>query len=202
VLQRAAELGASPPAGRALDFGCGLGRVVRAMSTRFEACVGLDVSSRMVERARELNADRPNCAFVVGCVRDLARERASFDFVYSRLVLQHLSRRAAVGAIAGLVEAARPGGLVVFQVPWHVPLRNRVQLRSRLWRALRPLGVPPRHLHAGLGLHPVSLSAVPERTIRALVERRGATILLAEPDDAAAPPARSHTYFVRPRSAA
>lgn len=201
VLDTAATSGVSPPFGQALDFGCGLGRLVRAMSAGFEECVGIDVSARMVERARALNADRPNCSFAVRQGSELGYDTGSFDFVYSRLVLQHLSRSAAVRAVAELVRVARPGGLVVFQVPWQMPLRNRVQPRRRLWHALRAIGVPARVLHGPLGLHPVSLIAVPEPEIRAVVERAGAAIVLAEPDDQAAPPARSYRYFVRPRSA-
>lgn len=201
VLGTAEEHGAAPPFGRALDFGCGLGRLVRAMSALFAECVGIDVSVRMVERARDLNADRPNCTFGVGWSPDVGSGPGSFDFVYSRLVLQHLSRSAIVQAVAGMIRVARPGGLVVLQVPWYLPLRNRIQPRRRLWHALRPLGVPPRLLHGRFGLHPVSLTAVPEQAIRAVVEQAGATIVLAEPDDQAAPPARSFVYFVRPGSA-
>jgi SAM-dependent methyltransferase len=200
VLATGATLGAPASFGSALDFGCGLGRLVRAMSERFEQCVGVDVSSRMIERARALNADRPNCTFAVSRGPGLEYESGSFDFVYSRLVLQHLRRAEAVRAVEELVRIARPGGLVVFQAPWHVPLRNRIQPRRRLWRALRAIGVPARVLHGSLGLHPVSLIAVPEREIRAVAERAGATIALAQPDDHAAPPARSFVYFVRPGS--
>lgn len=198
ALGTAATFGAPAAFGRALDFGCGLGRLVRAMSARFEECVGTDVSVRMVERARALNADRPNCTFAVGHGPELGYEPGSFDFVYSRLVLQHLPRAAAGRAVAELVRVARPGGLVVFQVPWHLPLRNRIQPRRRLWHVLRAVGVPARTLRGPLGLHPVSLIAVPEPEIRAVVEQAGAAIVLAEPDDQAAPPARSYRYFVRP----
>lgn len=171
------------------------------MSARFDECVGVDVSARMVERARELNADRSNCSFVVMEKPGLPYEPGSFDLVYSRLVLQHLPRSEAVRAVEELVRVARPGGVAIFQVPWHIPWRNRIQLRRRLWRALRTVGVPARPLHERLGLHPVSLIAVPEREIRAAVERAGATIELAEPDDQAAPPARSFRYFARPAGA-
>ena len=38
--------------GRALDFGCGVGRVSRALGTRFESVVGLDISHEMIRLAR------------------------------------------------------------------------------------------------------------------------------------------------------
>ena len=36
--------------GVALDFGCGVGRLARALSTRFERCYGVDASDEMVEQ--------------------------------------------------------------------------------------------------------------------------------------------------------
>jgi SAM-dependent methyltransferase len=43
--------------GVALDFGCGLGRVTRALAGRFASCVGVDIASSMIEQAQALNAD-------------------------------------------------------------------------------------------------------------------------------------------------
>ena len=52
LFQRAEPL--DRPAGRhkALDFGCGVGRLTRALSARFDECLGVDVSAEMVRRAR------------------------------------------------------------------------------------------------------------------------------------------------------
>ena len=55
----------------ALDFGCGLGRLTRSLSRRFETAVGLDISEKMVEQARELNVDFPGCEFGVNRRPDL-----------------------------------------------------------------------------------------------------------------------------------
>jgi SAM-dependent methyltransferase len=43
------EQGLMPPAGRALDFGCGLGRLTRALSRRFDEVVGVDASPTMIK---------------------------------------------------------------------------------------------------------------------------------------------------------
>lgn len=56
--------GVVPSLGHALDFGCGLGRLTLPLSRRFESVVGVDVSSSMVEQARELAAGRDNVAYV------------------------------------------------------------------------------------------------------------------------------------------
>src|SRR5437016_3274063 len=36
--------------GRALDFGCGVGRVTRALAARFESVDGLDVAASMIQQ--------------------------------------------------------------------------------------------------------------------------------------------------------
>jgi SAM-dependent methyltransferase len=174
------------PAGRhkALDFGCGVGRLTRALSAHFDECLGVDVSAEMVRRARELNADRPNCTFVHSVSTDLAQlESGSFDLVYSSKVLQHLpSARLVRAYVAEFLRVARPDGLVAFQLWTSLPLRNRLQPRRRAYAALRALGVPrpflTRHGFSprGRGL------AVPESRIRKTIEAAGGTLLLTEPD--------------------
>src|SRR5215207_11660461 len=41
----------------ALDFGCGAGRLTRALAAEFENCLGLDISQQMIDEARRVNAD-------------------------------------------------------------------------------------------------------------------------------------------------
>src|SRR5207253_1465842 len=52
------ELGLPERFERALDFGCGLGRLTRALAERFESVVGVDISARMLAAARGLNPIR------------------------------------------------------------------------------------------------------------------------------------------------
>jgi SAM-dependent methyltransferase len=46
ALEEAAELDLPERRGSALDFGCGAGRLTRALSLRFERAVGVDISVR------------------------------------------------------------------------------------------------------------------------------------------------------------
>ena len=169
---------------KALDFGCGVGRLTRALSAHFDECLGVDVSAAMVRRARELNADRPNCTFVQSISTDLAQfESASFDLVYSSKVLQHLpSSDLARAYVAEFLRLARPDGVVAFQLWTHLPLRNRLQPRRRAYAALRAVGVPRRFLtRHGLSARGRGL-AVPEARIRDTIEGAGGTLLFTEPD--------------------
>ena len=168
----------------ALDFGCGVGRLTRALAGRFERVVGVDVSPEMVARARELNADRPTCAFEANVAPDLGRfDDASFDLVYSSKVLQHMSSPSlACRYIGEFMRVLRPDGLVAFQLWTRIPGRRRLQPRRRLYGLLAAARAP-RPVLARLGLSPRGRGiAVPEAAVRRVVERAGARVALTAPD--------------------
>jgi SAM-dependent methyltransferase len=190
MLATAAQLGRPTRHERALDFGCGVGRLTRALAQRFEEAVGIDVSERMLEHARRLNADTPNVTFASSD----EPPPEPFDLVVANLVLQHLPSKArARVSIGRLIKATRPDGLLVFQLPTKLPLARRLQPRRRLYKPLRTR-VGAERLHAA-GLHPVRLLALPEPNVRDTVDRAGATV--AHTEDAAAAGLR---YYVHHRS--
>jgi SAM-dependent methyltransferase len=190
MLATAAQLGRPTRHERALDFGCGVGRLTRALARRFDEAVGIDVSERMLEHARRLNADAPNVTFASSD----EPPPEPFDLVVANLVLQHLPSKALARVYIGrLIKATRPDGLLVFQLPTKLPLARRLQPRRRLYQPLRTR-VGAERLHAA-GLHPVRLLALPEPNVRDTVERAGATV--AHTEDAAAAGLR---YYVHHRS--
>ena len=182
VLKAADDLGRPVQRARALDFGCGVGRLSRPLAERFRECVGLDISEGMVKLARELNEDRPNCRFVVNAAPDLAQlETGSFDFVYSSLVLQHMpSAEMVENYVAEFLRVLRPGGLAVFQSLSHIPLALRLQPRRRVYSFLRTVGLPEQFLMMKMKLTPARGLAVPEATMRHFIEKHGGTVELAE----------------------
>jgi SAM-dependent methyltransferase len=181
LLRQAAELGRPARRRAALDFGCGLGRLTRALAARFQIAVGLDISEGMASRARALNADRPGCAFVVNGFDHLGLfPDARFDLVYTTLVLQHLpSPELARGYVAELVRVLRPGGLLVFRLPQSIHVRRRLQLRRRLYAGLRALGLESRWLFER-GLDPLRMIAVPEPEVLGWLDALGARLLKLE----------------------
>jgi SAM-dependent methyltransferase len=204
ILDQARDLGRPVRHERALDFGCGVGRLTRALGSRFDEAVGVDVSPEMIRRAEEANADRPRCRFVVNVADDLSRfPTGTFDVVYSNKVLQHMSSRALASSyVAELVRVMRADGLLAFQLWTHVPWRKRIQPRRRLYGLLRPLGISAERLRR-LGLSPRGRGiGVPEVDVRAVVERAGGRVAAVHPDgewglwyyvvkDVAATPTRS-----------
>src|SRR5690349_7127543 len=63
VMQAARRLGRPREFHRVLDFGCGVGRVMRAMGEYFQECYGVDISETMIAKARTLNGDAGRCRF-------------------------------------------------------------------------------------------------------------------------------------------
>ncbi len=183
---------------RALDFGCGVGRLTRALAPQFRHCYGVDVSAPMIAAARKLNTAFPNCEFVLNDDPDLRMfPDGHFDLIYSVLVLQHLPTRAAIGAyVTDLARILAPGGLLVCQIPSHIPLRRRLQLRRRLYGILRGLGVGPRVLYHRLGLFPMRMSSLAEPDVRAVLTAAGAQVLEARADAMASTAIESRTYYV------
>jgi ubiquinone/menaquinone biosynthesis C-methylase UbiE len=101
----------------------------------------------MIAAARKLNGAYPNCKFILNGNPDLRMfPDHHFDLVYCMLVLQHLPTRAAIATyVADLARVLAPDGLLVCQIPSHIPLRRRLQLRRRLYGILRSLGPDPEN---------------------------------------------------------
>lgn len=93
-LEKARKMGY--PSGRqiALDFGCGIGRLTRALTKYFDKVYGVDISATMISKAKELNTDFPQCEFIKNDEADLKIfPDQYFDLIYSNIVLQHISKR-------------------------------------------------------------------------------------------------------------
>lgn len=174
-----------PRSRRALDFGCGLGRLSRALSNRFEEVWGLDVSAEMIRGAQRLNEDRPTCRFLLNDRGDLdGIPSDSFDLVLSLITLQHVTRLDPIRSyLREFVRVAAPGGYLVFQLPVHVSWRARYHPARVASRLLWGSPVRPKALTAALSGHATSLSAIPEHEVREILTAGGAEVLAAFPDN-------------------
>jgi SAM-dependent methyltransferase len=98
---------------RALEIGCGPGRLMRALARHFDEIHGVDVSDRMVALAQQNLEDVPNARVTRTNGTDLdVFPDDSFDFVYSFAVFQHIPSSDVV--FRYLEEACRvlkPGGV-------------------------------------------------------------------------------------------
>jgi len=79
---------------RALEIGCGPGRLMKPLSRHFAEIHGVDVSDEMIRLARERLRDIPNAHAHATNGASLAQfADQSFDFVYSYAVFQHIPSR-------------------------------------------------------------------------------------------------------------
>ena len=120
VLQRADRLGVAVSRRRALDFGCGAGRLTQALANEFERSEGVDISASMLAVAKRHNRFPDRCLYHLNAAPDLSLfGDGTFTFIYSTLVLQHMEPRYSTGYIRELLRVLAPGGLLVFQLPGH-----------------------------------------------------------------------------------
>ena len=99
VGRRAAEM-------RALEIGCGAGRMTQSLGEIFGRVDAVDISSEMIAQARAALSGRGNIQFHVNNGVDLSIfADDSFDFAMSAIVFQHIPRKAIVENY--LCEAAR-----------------------------------------------------------------------------------------------
>jgi SAM-dependent methyltransferase len=198
VLELAKGLGFPKQHEQALDFGCGVGRLTRALAGHFREAVGVDISAEMIRLARELNEGR-NCRFELNVTPDLAAfESDSLDFVYSALVLQHLPRKELIRTYLGeFLRVLRPGGLAVFQTLAYLPVPLRLQPRRRAYAVLRRVGLSHQLLLTRLKLVPTRLTAIPEEDVRSTVDAHGGVVEHVEQHSNIADQVRSLRYYVR-----
>jgi ubiquinone/menaquinone biosynthesis C-methylase UbiE len=100
-----------------LEIGIGIGRIARHTAKSFGELYAVDVSSEMVQRARERLNDVSNCQVFENNGNDLSIfPNENFDFVYSVYVFQHLTREVFRNYLSEIYRVLRPNGLLKFQI--------------------------------------------------------------------------------------
>lgn len=193
VLSTLTGLGISLAQSLALDFGCGVGRLSRALARDFDSVVALDISSSMLAEARSANADFSNIEFLQNTAPDLAIIASdSVDFIYSNIVLQHLPADNQLTYIAEFCRVLRPGGVLVFQTPASVDLSTltgwaHLLLPTRAQNLLRSF------LHGSDGV--MEIHTLPKATVRGLLEKQGMRVAEIGHSSATGPGFRACIYY-------
>ena len=164
----------SPPArGLAVEIGPGLGRIVRALVEEhgFAQAVGVDISTEMVRRARELVPDE-RVRFEVGSGAGLHPVPDDVaDLVISFTVFQHIPKVPVIEAyIAEAGRVLRPDGVFAFQ--WNnLPGPRRWALKRWVLAGLQRSGIRPERFRRNA---PEFLgSRVPIARLRRAIELAG-----------------------------
>lgn len=112
------EIGHSFAGRRALDFGCGLGRLTQALARTASFAMGIDASVGMVVGAQRWNRSPERCAYLLNRSADLEMlPDRSFDAVISFIVFQHIPAPVSHRYLAELGRLVVPGGFLVVQIP-------------------------------------------------------------------------------------
>jgi SAM-dependent methyltransferase len=109
--ERLLAAAAVQPGDRVLDVGCGAGGTALDAARAAGHVLGVDVSERMLERARRRAAGVENVEFVLGDAQTHPLEAAGYDLVISRCGLMFFADPEA--AFANIRRALRPGGRLV-----------------------------------------------------------------------------------------
>jgi ubiquinone/menaquinone biosynthesis C-methylase UbiE len=144
---------------RVLDFGCGIGRLARAIAKDVRSVVGIDVSPGMIAEAQRRCSDLANVSFQVGSGRNLEPlATGSFDLVLAVDVFPYLVAAGHDVLQDHLREIARvlrsPGRLLVLNWSYRGDIeRDRadvVQLADQLELGIARLGTRDFALWDGL----------------------------------------------------
>lgn len=189
--------------GRALDFGCGVGRLTQALAAHFDHVTGVDVSATMLELARQHSPPGTRVDFVRNTQPDLALfSDASFDFVCSLITLQHIPPVHTRTYIREFVRICAPGGLILFQLPRREPPRDPPQrLQFSLWPPtfwMRTKRYVRYHWAQKFPRGPVmEMHALPREDVLALLREAGADFVAEWPDEATDARIESYSYLAR-----
>ena len=114
---------------RALDFGCGVGRVLIPLASMCESVVGVDVSqSMLLEAGKNCRARGVTNAELVRADDALSGLTGEFDFIHSFIVFQHIPVRRGERLAARLLDLLAEGGVAAL----HFTYCERASLARRM----------------------------------------------------------------------
>ncbi|MCU1499179.1 MAG: hypothetical protein JWM47_3132 [Acidimicrobiales bacterium] len=190
-----AGLGVEVPAdGRALDFGCGFGRLTLALAEHIAEVVGIDIAPSMIAGANEHNSVGPRVTYLLNEGDDLsAFDDASFDLVLSIIVLQHIENRYKAAYLREFLRVLRPGGVAYVTIPSRPNLKTPMGLGF----ALLPNRVLNAYRKRRFGYDGLmELHGMRREAVEALVRDAGATVVDVRPDDSVGSAWHTYRYVI------
>ncbi|HEX4594674.1 MAG TPA: methyltransferase domain-containing protein [Bryobacteraceae bacterium] len=177
---------------RALDFGCGVGRLTQPLAQHFEEVHGVDISASMIQQAADYNQYGNRCQYSVNPRVDLRIfPDQHFDFIYSNITLQHMPPRYSRRYIAEFLRVLALGGALLFQLP-----SETIQPGNKAGRAIRTF----YYRFLWDILHPdtpyMGMYGMPKDEVVRLIAQHGGRLIHVAPDPAAEPEWKGYRYLV------
>jgi len=99
-----------------MEYGCGVGRILKAVGAAGVRCAGIDISPTMIEHCRRLAPDA-EALYVLDADGRTNAPDACASAVYSYAVVQHISALSNyVRAFDEMCRVLKPGGVIAVQV--------------------------------------------------------------------------------------
>jgi len=101
-----------------LDYGCGLGRLMKHIAPSTKAMVGLDVSNSIVAMSKKY-LDGVTNVQTIHCsgLGESPVGPNTIDKIYSYIVLQHVNKYKVLHILRNIKATMTPGGKALFQFP-------------------------------------------------------------------------------------
>lgn len=171
---------------KALDFGCGAGRLTQALAQYFNKVYGVDIAASMIELAEKHNRYKDRCKYILNEENSLCLfENDSFDFIYSNIVLQHMKPKYSKAYIREFLRIMKPNGLLVFQQPSREkPIKTNIGVVEKIKEQLKNV-LPStlidlyrnKVLTAKKDGPVMEMYEIKRKEIVALLEENGATVI-------------------------
>lgn len=119
---------------KALDYGCGVGRLLIPLAERCDSVVGVDISAGMLKEAKKnLDAESVSCD-LQNAEQFMADDDAIYDLVHSYIVLQHIEPAIGYRIIKKLLRRLRPGGMGMLHITHTDKSALFTRVRTRIYR--------------------------------------------------------------------
>ena len=178
---------------RALDFGCGMGRLTQALSNHFAEVHGIDIAASMITLAKEHNKHGEKCQYTLNTKNDLTVfPDDHFDFIYSNITLQHMEPRFMKNYLSEFARILKPNGLLVFQLPSEA----KVSI-LKLNKFLPSLLYLYRKLKYGFSTPIMEMYYINKKELVPFMQQHGAMLVDAVPYESAGPEWESFRYCFR-----
>ena len=191
LLHDIGELDTGFDVGRALDFGCGVGRLAQSLADHYEEVIGVDIAPSMIEKADTLNRHGGRCRYVVNGEDNLrVFPDGFFDLIYSNITLQHVKPVHALNYVKEFLRTLSRRGIMVFHMP-------SVKIGRKLMDYL-PEGAAVLVQRLVLG-GAMEMHGIERDTLIRFIEENGGAVLKVKPSDSAGDAWETYEYFVGKR---
>ncbi len=191
------SLGLGIPLGRALDFGCGVGRLTQSLADNFSEVCGVDIAPSMITLANQYNRHGDKCKYFLNQKDNLGLfPDRSFSFIYSKITLQHMAPEYSKNYIKEFARLLKPGGLMLFQLPSESNVNTTpLTLKSRLKKAL-PVFLTDKYYRVKYYFQPVvEMYGTPAEEVKKILNKCGARVIDVKPDESAGNNWKSFQYL-------